>query len=137
MARRLALNCADSNNSSRARDLMSGVVQVGIQNAGASLPVVRDGRVRGLAVTSLKRSANAPELPTFAESGYPGFEASVWYGLVAPAATPKPIVSRLHDEVQKALQTKEVKDRMNAVGGEVVETRCRAHRAGGGAGGDT
>ena len=57
-------------------DLISGVVQVGIQNAGASLPMVRDGRVRGLAVTSLQRSSNAPELPTFAESGFPGFEAT-------------------------------------------------------------
>lgn len=54
------------------------------------------------------------------QSGYPGFEASVWYGLVAPAATPKPIVAKLHAEVQKALQTKEVRERMTAVGGEVI-----------------
>ena len=68
----------------------------------------------------LFRSAIFPDVPTIAESGFPGFEASVWYGLVAPAATPKPIVQRLHEEVQKALQTKEVRERMNAVGGEVV-----------------
>ena len=73
-----------------------------------------------LAVTSLKRVAEFPDVPTIAESGFPGFEASVWYGLVAPAATPKPIVNKLHDEVQKALQTKEVRERMSAVGGEVV-----------------
>ena len=59
-------------------------------------------------------------MPTIAESGFAGFEASVWYGLVAPIATPKPIVAKLHDEVQKALQTKEVRERMSAVGGEVV-----------------
>jgi tripartite-type tricarboxylate transporter receptor subunit TctC len=59
-------------------------------------------------------------VPTIAESGFPGFEASVWYGLVAPAATPKAIVAKLHDEVQKALQTREVRERMTAVGGEVI-----------------
>ncbi len=59
-------------------DVMSGVVPVGIQNAGASLPLVKDGRVRGIGITSLKRSANAPDLPTFAESGFPNFEATSW-----------------------------------------------------------
>ena len=73
-----------------------------------------------LAVLSTNRSAIFPEVPTIAESGFPGFEASVWYGLVAPAATPKPIVAKLHAEVQKALQTKEVRERMTAVGGEVL-----------------
>ena len=89
-------------------------------NALEALPHARSGKLKVLAVLSPNRSANFPDAPTIAESGYPGFEASVWYGLVAPAATPKPIVSKLHAEVQKALQTKEVKDRMNAVGGEVV-----------------
>jgi tripartite-type tricarboxylate transporter receptor subunit TctC len=84
------------------------------------LPHVKSGKLKVLAVLSPNRSANFPEVPTIAESGYPGFEASVWYGLVAPAATPKPVVTKLHAEVQKALQTKEVKDRMNGVGGEVV-----------------
>jgi len=73
-----------------------------------------------LAVLSAKRTSVFPDAPTIAESGFPGFEASVWYGLVAPVATPKPIVAKLHAEVQKALQTKEVRDRMAAVGGEVL-----------------
>jgi tripartite-type tricarboxylate transporter receptor subunit TctC len=72
-----------------------------------------------IAVLSTKRSSIFPDTPTIAESGFPGFEASVWYGLVAPAATPKPIVARLHAEVQKALQTTEVRERMAAVGGEI------------------
>ena len=59
-------------------------------------------------------------MPTIAESGFPGFEASVWYALMAPATTPKAIVARLHDEVQKALKTPEVQARMTAVGGEVT-----------------
>ena len=73
-----------------------------------------------LAVLSPARTAIFPDTPTIAESGFPGFEASVWYGLVAPVATPKVIVTRLHAEVQKALQTREVRERMTAVGGEVV-----------------
>ena len=73
-----------------------------------------------LGVLSPARSPIFPDAPTIAESGFPGFEASVWYGLVAPAATPKPVIQKLHEEVQKALQTKDVRDRMTQVGGEVV-----------------
>jgi tripartite-type tricarboxylate transporter receptor subunit TctC len=89
-------------------------------NALEVLPHVKSGKLKVLAVLSPNRSSIFPDAPTIAESGFPGFEASVWYGLVAPAATPKPIVQKLHEEVQKALQTKEVRERMNAVGGEVV-----------------
>ena len=101
-------------------DTIGGQVPLVAVNALEVLPHVKSGKLRVLAVLSPNRTAIFPDVPTIAESGYPGFEASVWYGLVAPAATPKPIVNRLHDEVQKALQTKEVKDRMTAVGGEVV-----------------
>src|ERR1700730_3273544 len=76
-------------------DTMSGVVPVGIQNAGSSLPMVRDGRVRGIAITSLQRSANTPGLPTVAESGFPGFEATSWFALLAPAGTPQPILDKV------------------------------------------
>jgi len=81
---------------------------------------VKSGRLKVLAVLSPNRTPVFPEVPTIAESGFPGFEASVWYGLVAPAATPRPIVNLLHTEAQKALQTKEVRERMTAVGGEVI-----------------
>ena len=101
-------------------DAIGGQVPLVAVNALEALPQVRSGRLKVLAVLSLNRSANFPEVATIAESGFPGFEASVWYGLVAPAATPKPIVVRLHAEVQKALQTKEVRERMTGVGGEVV-----------------
>ena len=101
-------------------DAIGGQVPLVAVNALEALPQVRSGRLKVLAVLSLNRSANFPEVATIAESGFPGFEASVWYGLVAPAATPKPIVARLHAEVQKALQTKEVRERMTGVGGEVV-----------------
>ena len=101
-------------------DTIGGQVPLVAVNALEVLPHAKSGKLKVLAVLSPNRSANFPDVPTIAESGFPGFEASVWYGLVAPAATPKPVVAKLHAEVQKALQTKEVKERMNAVGGEVV-----------------
>jgi tripartite-type tricarboxylate transporter receptor subunit TctC len=101
-------------------DTIGGQVPLVAVNALEVLPHVKSGKLKVLGVLSTNRSANFPDVPTMAESGFPGFEASVWYGLVAPSATPKPIVAKLHAEVQKALQTKEVRERMNAVGGEVV-----------------
>lgn len=101
-------------------DTIGGQVPLVAVNALEVLPHVKSGKLKVLAVLSPTRSAIYPDVPTIAESGFPGFEASVWYGFVAPVATPKPIVSKLHAEVQKALQTKEVKDRMTAVGGEVI-----------------
>ena len=101
-------------------DTIGGQVPLVAVNALEALPHVRSGKLKLIAVLSAQRSTNYPDVPTIAESGYPGFEASVWYGIVAPAATPKPIVQKLHAEVQKALMTKEVKERMAAVGGEVV-----------------
>lgn len=101
-------------------DAIGGQLPLVAVNALEVLPHVKSGKLKVLAVLSPTRSAIYPDVPTIAESGFPGFEASVWYGFVAPAATPKPIIVKLHAEIQKALQTKEVKDRMNSVGGEVI-----------------
>jgi tripartite-type tricarboxylate transporter receptor subunit TctC len=101
-------------------DVIGGQLPLVAVNALEVLPHAKSGKLKVLAVLSPNRSAIFPDVPTISESGFAGFEASVWYGLVAPAATPKPIVNKLHDEVQKALQTKDVRDRMNSVGGEVV-----------------
>lgn len=101
-------------------DVIGGQLPLAAMNALEVLPHVKSGKLKVLAVLSPNRTPIYPDTPTIAESGYPGFEASVWYGLVAPAATPKAVVARLHDEVQKALQTKEVRERMTAVGGEVI-----------------
>ena len=101
-------------------DVIGGQVPLVAVNALEVQPHVKSGKLKVLAVLSTNRSAIFPDVPTIAESGFPGFEASVWYGLVAPAATPKAIVTKLHAEVQKALQTKEVRERMTAVGGEVL-----------------
>lgn len=97
-------------------DVIGGRVPVTLQNAGAILPAVRDGKLRGLAVTSLKRSANMPEFPTIAESGYPGFEAISWFGLLAPAGTPAPIVRRVHDESMKVINAPELRTRFSQLG---------------------
>jgi tripartite-type tricarboxylate transporter receptor subunit TctC len=101
-------------------DVIGGQVPLAAMNALEVQPHVKSGKLKVLAVLSPNRSAVFPDVPTIAESGFPGFEASVWYGLVAPAATPKAVVAQLHAEVQKALQTKEVRERMSAVGGEVI-----------------
>jgi tripartite-type tricarboxylate transporter receptor subunit TctC len=101
-------------------DVIGGQVALVAVNALEVRPHVQSGKLKVIAVLSPNRSAVFPDVPTIAESGFPGFEASVWYGLVAPAATPKPVVAKLHAEVQKALQTKEVRERMSAVGGEVI-----------------
>ena len=101
-------------------DVIGGQLPLVAVNALEALPHVRSGRLKLLAVLSPNRSAIFPDVPTIAESGFPGFEASVWYGLVAPAATPKSVVVRLHAEVQRALQTAEVRERMTSVGGEVI-----------------
>jgi tripartite-type tricarboxylate transporter receptor subunit TctC len=101
-------------------DVIGGQVPLLAMNALEVKPHVASGKLKVLAVLSPQRSAIFPDVPTIAESGFPGFEASVWYALMAPAATPKPIVARLHEEVQKALKSPEVQARMSGVGGEVI-----------------
>ena len=101
-------------------DVIGGHLPLIAVNALEVLPHVKSGKLKVLGVLSPARSPIFPDAPTIAESGFAGFEASVWYGLVAPAGTPKAVVQKLHEEVQKALQSKEVRDRMTQVGGEVV-----------------
>jgi tripartite-type tricarboxylate transporter receptor subunit TctC len=100
-------------------DLIGGQLDLVALNALEVSTHVKSGRLKVLAVMSANRSPIFPEVPTIAENGYAGFEASVWYGLVAPAGTPQKIIDQLHSEVQKSLATKEVKERLTAVGGEV------------------
>jgi tripartite-type tricarboxylate transporter receptor subunit TctC len=101
-------------------DVIGGQLPVVAVNALEVKPHVASGKLRVLAVLSPNRSPIFPDVPTIAESGFPGFEASVWYGFVAPAATPKAIIAKLHAEVQKALASPEVRERMTTVGGEVM-----------------
>jgi tripartite-type tricarboxylate transporter receptor subunit TctC len=100
-------------------DVLGGQLPLLAVNALEVQPHVKSGKLRVLAVMTTKRTAMLPNVPTIAESGYPGFEASVWYGFIAPAATPKPVIARLHEEIQKAIRSPEVQERMGSVGGEV------------------
>jgi tripartite-type tricarboxylate transporter receptor subunit TctC len=90
--------------------VMAGEVQLMFASLPGSIGQIRTGRIRAIAVTSAKRSNAAPEIPTVAESGVPGYEASSWFAFLAPAGTPKPIVTRLNAEAMRALQTPEVRD---------------------------
>jgi len=101
-------------------DLIAGQVQLMFDNLASALTQIRAGKVRALAVTTAKRTPLAPDLPTIAESGLPGFDINTWFGLFVPAKTPRPIVQRLHDEFVKALAAPDVRDKMLALGAEPV-----------------
>jgi tripartite-type tricarboxylate transporter receptor subunit TctC len=101
-------------------DLLAGRINMSFANIVNVLPLAREGKLRALAITSIKRSQLAPELPTMAESGFPGFEAVPWFGLLAPAGTPKHVVDKLHDETVKALGVSEVRRKFDELGLEPV-----------------
>ena len=101
-------------------DLLGGRVTMMFSSIAAVLPVVREGKLRALAVTSLRRSSAIPESPTIAESGYPGFEVTVWQGLLAPATTPVAIVRKLHLETVKALALPDLRAKLADLGLEVI-----------------
>lgn len=100
-------------------DVIGGQLDLVAVNMLEVAPQVKSGKLKIVAVMSAKRSPLFPEVPTIAESGFPGFEASVWYSLIAPAKTPPAIVKTLHAHVEKALQSKEMVERLGSVGGEV------------------
>ena len=100
--------------------VMSGQVQMMMASLPPALPQVKAGKLRGLAVTSLKRSSAAPDVPTVAESGYPGFEMGSWHSIMVPAKTPKPITTLLHASLVKILAQPDVKERLASQGLETV-----------------
>ena len=101
-------------------DLIAGQIQVMFPTAGAAVPHIKTGRVKALAVTSQERSSVAPDLPTVAASGLPGYESLAIYGIFAPAGTPRPIINRLNKEIVRVLAAPEVKDRFFKLGMETV-----------------
>jgi tripartite-type tricarboxylate transporter receptor subunit TctC len=101
-------------------DTLGGQVQSFMSSVPSALSQIRAGRLRAVAVTSAKRSRELPDAPTIAESGYRGFEANTWYGLLAPARTPATIIARLNAEVNRVLATPEVRERLAAEGGEAL-----------------
>lgn len=100
--------------------LLSNEVQFFMENPLIAVPSIKSGKVRPIAVTSLKRNPVLPDLPTVAESGYPGFEIVSWHSFAFPAGVPKPILQKMHGEIVKALQTPAVRDTILAQGLEPV-----------------
>lgn len=99
-------------------DLISGQVDMNFDTTPSVINYVKQGRLRALAVTTAKRSALVPDVPTLAESGLPGIDFSTWWGLFAPAGTPRSVIERLNRETLKALQLPDVKEKLAGVGAE-------------------
>lgn len=101
-------------------DLIGGQVQLSMSSVPTLIGHIRSGKMRPIAVTSLTRVDDIPQVPTIAESGYKGFETITWFGFVAPANTPKDIVARLNAEINKALQSPEVKKKLSDQGADIL-----------------
>ena len=101
-------------------DLLGGRVQAAFPGAPIGLPLAKGGRVRAIAVTGSQRTAIAPDLPTVAEAGLPGYDVSPWYGVLAPVGTPPEVIARWHDEVARIMQTDEIKQRWLTLGADAV-----------------
>ena len=105
-----------------ASSVLSGETQIMVVSMPTVIQQIQAGRLRALAVTTTKRSPSVPDLPTAAEAGLPGFEASNWYGLIVPTGTPKSYVTRLHEESRKALADPTVKQRLLELGADIVSS---------------
>lgn len=101
-------------------DLLAGRLTLAFANIANALPLVREGKLKGYAVTSSKRSAAIPELPTMAESGYPGYEAVPWFGLMAPAGTPAAVIDKVYAETMPVLALPEVRKQLADLGLDLI-----------------
>ena len=101
-------------------ELMAGQTQIMFANMPTAIQYVRDGRLRALAVTGARRAPAAPTLPTVAESGVPGYEVTAWYGVSAPAKTPRAIVDRLHAEIVRAVNSPDLRERLTTQGADPI-----------------
>jgi tripartite-type tricarboxylate transporter receptor subunit TctC len=101
-------------------DLISGQVDFSMDSLVQLLPLIKSGKLKALAVLGSKRSPLLPQVPTIAESGVPGYEFTNWFGLVAPAQTPGPILQKIHADVSKVLQSPELRTELESMGAEVI-----------------
>jgi tripartite-type tricarboxylate transporter receptor subunit TctC len=101
-------------------DMLAGRLSMSFSNISNVLPLVREGKLKGFAVSSAKRSGAAPDLPTMSEMGYPGFEAVPWFGLMAPAGTPAAVTDRIYAETMKVLALPEVRKQFADLGIDVI-----------------
>jgi len=100
--------------------VIAGQIALAIPNIPPALPHVRSGKLKALAVTTAKRAAGVPDLPTVAEAGLPGYEATAWFGVLAPAATPPQIIARLNAAIVKIAHAREMQERLTAEGADAV-----------------
>lgn len=110
-------------------DLLGGRVHAMFDNAPSALPNVQNGKLRALAITGARRSEMLPDLPTMVEAGLPGYQVSSWFGLVAPANTPREIINRLSEEVNKAIKTPELRASLAKLGAEPTGSTPEQMRA--------
>jgi tripartite-type tricarboxylate transporter receptor subunit TctC len=103
------------------KDLLGGVVNMNFDTMPPVLPHIQSGKLRGLAISTPKRLAQLPNVPTFEEEGIRGFDVTNWYGVMAPAGTPREIVTKLNADINKAMQVPEVRARLEAVGTQLKE----------------
>ncbi|MBI2291306.1 MAG: tripartite tricarboxylate transporter substrate binding protein, partial [Betaproteobacteria bacterium] len=101
-------------------DLMAGHVSLSMANMLIALPHVKNGRLRAIGVTGAKRASVAPDIPTIAEAGVPGYEVVQWFGVLAPAHTPRDIIARLHAGIVRAVQDPAIRERFSSDGAETV-----------------
>lgn len=101
-------------------DVIAGHIQIMSGDLVTILPQAKNGKVRGIAVTSSKRSTLAPQIPTVAESGVLGYDTTGWFGVVAPAQTPRVIIERLNHEIVKGITAADARERLGAMGGDVI-----------------
>lgn len=106
--------------------LVGGEIDILMDSITSMLPFVQQGKIKSIAVSSDKRSTHLPEVPTIAESGMPGFSMVHWVGIIAPSKTPTDIINKLNDEVRKALETPDVRDRLLGIGAEPAHTTPEA-----------
>jgi tripartite-type tricarboxylate transporter receptor subunit TctC len=113
-----ALHIPYNGNGPAGTAVIAGQVEILFGSLPAVLPHAKSGRVRALAVGTLKRSPSLPEVPTVAESGYPGFDASLWLAIMAPAGTPAPVIERLNKEIAVAVSSKDTAETLDKNGAE-------------------
>ena len=106
-------------------DLLGGQVDLMFDNLPTALPHIKAGKLRGLAVTTAARSPLAPELPTMAESGLPGFELSTWFAFFAPAGTPRAIVDKISGDMRRVLAQPDMQQRLAAIGVDIKSQHAR------------
>ncbi|MGZ5089785.1 MAG: tripartite tricarboxylate transporter substrate binding protein [Burkholderiales bacterium] len=104
-------------------DLMSGVLNLTFSDIAGAAPYIKSGKMRPLAITSARRSAMLPELPTMVEAGVPGFQASSWFAVFSTAQTPKAVVNKLNSDMIKVIRTPDVRDRLTGLGFDVVGSK--------------